>query len=63
MLPRQGARLAIEAGATLGWWRYVGARGDVIGIDRFGLSAPAKALFTHFGFTVDAVVAAAKRLL
>jgi transketolase len=63
VLPRQGARLAIEAGATLGWWRYVGARGDVIGIDRFGLSAPAKALFTHFGFTVDAVVAAAKRLL
>jgi transketolase len=63
VLPPQGARLAIEAGATQGWWKYLGGRGDVIGIDRFGLSAPAKALFAHFGFTVDAVVAAAKRLL
>ncbi|HVY66952.1 MAG TPA: transketolase [Gammaproteobacteria bacterium] len=63
VLPPQGARLAIEAGATAGWWRYVGGRGSVIGIDQFGHSAPAKALFEHFGFTVDAVVAAAKRLL
>jgi transketolase len=63
VLPRSGARLAIEAGATDGWWRYVGARGAVVGLDRFGHSAPAKALFEHFGFTVDAVVAAAKRLL
>jgi transketolase len=63
VLPRSGARLVIEAGATGGWWRYIGARGDVIGIDRFGHSAPAKPLFEHFGFTVDAVVAAAKRLL
>jgi transketolase len=58
-----GARLVIEAGATGGWWRYVGGRGDVIGLDRFGHSAPAKPLFEHFGFTVDAVVAAARRLL
>ncbi len=63
VLPAAGARLVIEAGATGGWWRYVGARGDVIGLDRFGHSAPAKPLFEHFGFTVDAVVAAAKRLL
>jgi transketolase len=63
VLPVGGARLVIEAGATGGWWRYVGARGDVIGIDRFGHSAPAKPLFEHFGFTVEAVVAAAKRLL
>jgi transketolase len=63
VLPSNGARLAIEAGATLGWWRYLAGRGDVIGIDQFGHSAPAKALFAHFGFTVDAVVAAAKRLL
>ena len=65
--PRAAAAAArgssIEAGATGGWWRYVGARGDVIGIDRFGHSAPAKPLFEHFGFTVEAVVAAAKRLL
>ena len=63
VLPAQGVRLAIEAGATAGWWRYIAGRGSVIGIDRFGHSAPAKALFEHFGFTVDAVVAAAKRLL
>jgi transketolase len=63
VLPRSGARLVVEAGATGGWWRYVGARGAVIGIDRFGHSAPAKPLFEHFGFTVEAVVAAAKRLL
>ena len=63
VLPPNGARLVVEAGATGGWWRYVGARGDVIGLDRFGHSAPAKPLFEHFGFTVEAVVAAAKRLL
>jgi transketolase len=63
VLPPNGARLVIEAGATGGWWRYVGARGDVIGIDRFGHSAPAKPLFEHFGFTVEAVAVAAKRLL
>ena len=63
VLPPNGARLVVEAGATGGWWRYVGARGAVIGIDRFGHSAPAKPLFEHFGFTVEAVVAAAKRLV
>jgi transketolase len=63
VLPSSGARLAIEAGATGSWWRYVGGRGDVLGLDRFGHSAPAKALFEHFGFTVEAVVAAARRLL
>jgi transketolase len=63
VLPVSGARLAIEAGATELWWRYVGERGSVLGLNRFGHSAPAKALFEHFGFTVDAVVAAARRLL
>jgi transketolase len=62
VLPATGARLVVEAGATDGWWRYVGAKGAVLGIDRFGLSAPAQALFEHFGFTVEAVVAAARRL-
>ena len=63
VLSPSGAVLVVEAGATGGWWRYVGARGDVIGLDRFGHSAPAKPLFEHFGFTVEAVVTAAKRLL
>ena len=63
VLPDTGARLAIEAGATATWWRYIAGRGAVIGIDRYGHSAPAKALFEEFGFTVEAVVAAARRLL
>jgi transketolase len=62
VLPQGGARLVVEAGATDGWWRYVGGRGAVLGLDRFGHSAPAKALFEHFGFTVAAVVAAARQL-
>jgi transketolase len=62
VLPPGGARLVVEAGATGGWWRYAGDRGGVVGIDRFGHSAPAKDLFEHFGFTVPAVVAAARRL-
>ena len=63
VLPPGGARLVVEAGATDGWWRYVGGRGTVLGLDRFGHSAPAKALFEHFGFTVAAVAAAARKLL
>jgi transketolase len=59
-------RLAIEAGATDGWRKYVGALDDphagVIGIDRFGESAPAAALFAFFGFTVDNVVEAVRRI-
>jgi transketolase len=55
-------RIAIEAGVSDYWRKYVGLDGAVIGIDRFGASAPAEALFPYFGFTVDEVVAAAKRL-
>jgi transketolase len=55
-------RVAIEAGVTDYWRKYVGLDGAVVGIDRFGASAPAEALFKYFGFTVDEVVAAAKRL-
>ncbi|WP_350016260.1 transketolase [Rhodanobacter sp. IGA1.0] len=57
------ARLAVEMGATQGWLRYVGARGDVLGIDHFGASAPAERLLQEFGFTVDNVVQRAKALL
>jgi transketolase len=55
-------RVAIEAGVSDYWRKYVGLDGAVIGIDSFGASAPADALFKHFGFTVDKVVAAAKAL-
>ncbi|HNK32982.1 MAG TPA: transketolase C-terminal domain-containing protein, partial [Plasticicumulans sp.] len=57
------ARLAIEAGATQSWYRYVGLDGRVIGLDRFGESAPAGKLFEHFGFTLANVVTQAETLL
>ncbi|MDD1611530.1 MAG: transketolase, partial [Methylococcaceae bacterium] len=49
-------RVAVEAGVTEGWWRYVGSNGRVVGIDHFGESAPAGQLFKEFGFTVENVV-------
>lgn len=56
-------RVAVEAAATASWWRYVGLQGEVIGIDHFGASAPAKDLFKAFGFTPDRVVEAIERVL
>lgn len=61
--PNRRKRLAIEAGATLGWQKWVGLDGDVVGIDTYGASAPAKDLAKHFGFTADNVAARAKALL
>ncbi len=55
-------RVAIEAGITDFWRKYVGLDGAVVGIDRFGASAPADVLFPHFGFTVERVVEAARAL-
>ena len=55
---RERSGLAVEAGVAMGWERYVGLEGEVIGIDRFGESAPAGQLFEYFGFTVDNVVKA-----
>jgi transketolase len=49
-------RIAIEAGATQGWHKYVGQNGQVIGLDHFGASAPINDLFTHFGITAEHVV-------
>jgi transketolase len=64
VLPTQVvARLAVEAGATFGWERYVGREGDVVGIDRFGASAPARVLFREFGFTPEHVAERAAALL
>jgi transketolase len=57
------SRVAVEAAVTAGWWKYVGSNGAVVGIDRYGESAPAPALFKEFGFTVDHVVAAVKGVL
>jgi transketolase len=67
VLPRGLPRVAVEAGVTDYWRKYVGAiddpTGAVVGIDRFGESAPAAVLFKHFGFTVDHVVAAVRHVL
>ena len=57
------ARVAIEAGVTAAWYRYVGMRGAVVGMDTFGESGPAGDVFKHFGFTADKVIAAAERIL
>jgi transketolase len=61
--PEITARLAVEAGAPLGWHEWVGDNGDIIGITRFGASAPAKEMFKHYGFTVENVVEKAKKLV
>jgi transketolase len=61
--PEITARLAVEQAAVLGWSQYVGLKGQVIGMHRFGASAPLKDLQKKFGFTVDAVVQKARELI
>ena len=61
--PQVTARVAVEAGATLGWTRYVGTAGVVVGVDRFGASAPGPVVMEKFGITPEHVAAVAKRLL
>jgi len=61
--PEVRARVAVEAGVPLGWERYVGTEGEVIGLDRFGASAPYQLLAEKFGFTPESVAARAKACL
>ncbi len=61
--PAVGARLAVEAGVSQGWHRYVGSRGDVLAVDRFGASAPSEVVMREYGFTVDNVCRRAVALL
>ncbi len=63
VLPVGVVRVAIEAGVSDGWYKYVGLHGAVVGLDRFGESAPASALFKEFGFTVENVVSVIKSVL
>jgi transketolase len=63
LLPEVTARIAVEQGSVLGWDRYVGPKGRVIGMKTFGSSAPLKELLQHFGFEPDKVVTVAKELL
>jgi transketolase len=63
VLPAGVPKLAVEAGATLGWWKYVGQDGDVIGLDRFGASAPGPKVLAELGFSAENVAARAKKLV
>lgn len=55
LMPSVRSRLAVEAGASQGWRRYVGDRDDVLGVDRYGASAPGNLVMREYGFTVDNV--------
>ncbi|MCG6537265.1 MAG: transketolase, partial [Syntrophales bacterium LBB04] len=61
--PATRAGVAVEAGVRLGWEHYVGLEGEIVGIDRFGASAPYKVIYEEFGITAEAVAAAVRRLL
>jgi len=63
VLPKGVKRVAVEAGVTGGWYKYVGLDGAVIGMDCFGESAPAPELFKHFGFTASNVVETVKKVI
>jgi transketolase len=63
VLPAGVPKIAVEAGATLGWWKYVGQDGDVVGLDHFGASAPGQKVLDEFGFTGENVAKRAKLLL
>jgi transketolase len=63
LLPSVRARLAVEAALPMGWHRYVGDSGDIIGVERFGASAPGNVVMEKFGFTAGNVVERARGLL
>ena len=63
VLPASVPKLAVEAGVTLGWWKYVGLDGDVIGLDRFGASAPGPKVLAELGFSARNVAARAEKLV
>lgn len=63
LLPKVEARLAVEAGLSLGWHRWVGPKGSILSVDHFGSSAPASVVFEKFGFTVDNIEKMAQELV
>jgi transketolase len=63
VLPAGVPKLAVEAGSTQGWWKYVGLDGDVIGLDRFGASAPGPKVMAELGFSAANIAAQAKKLV
>ena len=63
LMPEGTPKLAVEAGATMGWWKYVGHNGGIIGVDRFGASAPGPLVMEKLGVSVAHVVELAKKLV
>jgi transketolase len=63
VLPPKLPRIAVEAGVTDFWWKYVRASGAVLGVDRYGESAPAGAVFKHFGLTADNLTAVVRAVI
>jgi len=61
--PKVTARVAVEAGISMGWERYVGSRGAVVGIDRFGASAPGETVMDKYGMKAATIVSKTKELL
>jgi transketolase len=57
------SRLAVEPGATMSWWKWVGSGGEVLGLDRFGASAPGTTVLKELGFTAENIAARARALL
>lgn len=63
VIPRSVPRMAVEAGVSMSWWKWVGDSGEVVGIDRFGASAPGTTVLEKLGFTADSIAARARALL
>jgi transketolase len=63
VIPRDVPRMAIEAGVSMSWWKWVGDAGEVLGIDRFGASAPGTTVLEKFGFSADSIATRARALL
>jgi transketolase len=63
VIPRSVPRMAVEAGVSMSWWKWVGDAGEVVGIDRFGASAPGTTVLEKFGFTADSIADRARALL
>jgi transketolase len=63
VLPADVPKLAVEAGSPIAWWKWVGSTGDVLGLDRFGASAPGPIVYKELGFTPENVAAKAKKLI
>jgi transketolase len=55
--------MAIEPGSRMSWWRWVGSHGEVLGLDRFGASAPGARVLEEFGFTAESIADRARMLL